>query len=76
MNKGIALLPFTIATLYAPFVQAQEVTLFDYAEATSAFEEAYFNGNLDASKGKNDSETSYDFDASVEYERVFKLTRT
>ncbi len=49
---------------------AAEVTLYDYKEATSAYEDAYINGALDMQSGNQD-QSSYNLDLSADYERVF-----
>lgn len=65
----------TLSTLIAAtmlggsYVQADEVTLFDYQEATSAYEDAYLNGQFDLQSG-NQEQDSYNLDLSVDYEKV------
>ena len=50
--------------------QAEPVTLFDYTEATSAYEDAYINGQFNVQDGNQD-QSSYNLDLDVEYDRVF-----
>ena len=47
-----------------------EVTLYDYTEATSSYEDSYINGSFSADGG-NQGQSSYDADLSVSYDRVF-----
>ena len=47
-----------------------EVTLYDYTEATSSYEDAYINGSFSADGG-NQGQSSYDADLTVNYDRVF-----
>ncbi|GAA0402883.1 hypothetical protein GCM10009133_09510 [Cocleimonas flava] len=47
-----------------------EPLITDYEKATSAYEDAYFSGNLNLDSGNQD-QTSYDLDLSIDYEKVF-----
>lgn len=47
-----------------------EPAITDYEKATSAYEDAYFSGNLNLDSG-NQEQTSYDLDLSIDYEKVF-----
>ena len=47
-----------------------EVTLYDYTEATSSYEDAYLNGQFSASDG-NQGQSAYDAELSLDYDRVF-----
>lgn len=46
------------------------VTLFDYQEASSAFEEAYINGSAFFGKGRADDQAEYNFNVNVDYDRT------
>lgn len=50
-------------------VQAQ-VTLFDYEEASSAYEEAYVNGSLFIGKGRGDDQAAYNFNINADYDKT------
>ena len=50
---------------------AQGVSVTDYDEATSAYEEAYVNGTLTAGKTRADSQNAYDLNLGVDYDQVF-----
>ncbi|MEZ5478908.1 MAG: DUF481 domain-containing protein [Thiolinea sp.] len=66
------LLALTVGTALSGLSVAQaEVTLFDYTEATSAYEEAYATGDLNVSNHRRDDQTAYDFNLGVNYDRVF-----
>jgi hypothetical protein len=54
---------------------AENVSLYDYKQATSAYEDAYVNGQFNLNSG-NQEQTSYNLDASVDYERVFTSADT
>lgn len=64
LSSSIAMAIGSSATL------AAEVTLYDYEEATSAYEDAYINGQFDLQSG-NQEQSSYNLNLSVDYERVF-----
>lgn len=49
---------------------AEEVTLFDYTEPTSAYEDAYVSGRLNINSG-NQAQTSHDLNVDLNYDRVF-----
>jgi hypothetical protein len=56
-------------------VMAENVSLSDYNEATSAYEDAYINGQFNLNSG-NQEQTSYDLDLYLDYERVFSSADT
>lgn len=47
-----------------------DVTLYDYTEATSAFEDAYLTGSLNVNDGNGFGQTSYNASLTADYERV------
>lgn len=47
-----------------------EVTLFDYQEASSAYEEAYVNGSFFTGKARGDDQTQYNFNINVDYDKT------
>ena len=49
---------------------AAEVTLYDYTEATSAYTDAYVNGQFNATDGNGHDQTAYNADLSLNYEKV------
>lgn len=51
-------------------VMAEEITLFDYEQPTSAYEDAYVSGRLNVNSGNQD-QTSHDLNLDMNYERVF-----
>ena len=62
-----------LATLVASAlmgVAQAEVTLYDYEEGTSAFEEAYVNGSLDVSKNRGDGQSAYNLYLDANYDRT------
>lgn len=69
MKKNIIALSVFSALSAASVAQAQ-VTLFDYAEPTSAYEDAYVYGDLNVSSGNQD-QSSHNFSLDLDYERVF-----
>ena len=51
-------------------VMAEDVTLFDYEQPTSAYEDAYLSGRLNVNSG-NQGQTSHDLNVDTSYARVF-----
>ena len=47
-----------------------DVTLYDYEEPSSAYEDAYVSGRLNVNSGNQD-QTSHDLNVDMNYERVF-----
>jgi len=47
-----------------------EVTLYDYTEATSAYTDAYVNGQFNATDGNGHDQTAYNADLNLSYEKV------
>jgi len=48
-----------------------QVSLHDYTEATSSYKDSYINGNLSLSNGREDDQTAYQGDLSIDYDQVF-----
>jgi len=47
-----------------------EVTLYDYTEATSAYQDAYLTGQFNATDGNGHSQTAYNANLALDYDRV------
>lgn len=47
-----------------------DVTLYDYTEATSAYQDAYLNGQFNATDGNGHSQTAYNANLALDYDRV------
>lgn len=67
MNK--TLLTTVIAGLIMPVANAQ-VSLSDYTEATSSYQDSYINGNLNVFDGRENEQTSYQGDLSFDYDQI------
>lgn len=71
MNKPMLAFAVTSAVLGTTVpVMAEDVTLFDYEQPTSAYEDAYVSGRLNLNSGNQD-QTSHDLNLDMNYERVF-----
>ncbi|MEZ5652158.1 MAG: DUF481 domain-containing protein [Burkholderiaceae bacterium] len=59
--------------LAATQVQAQQTTVSvtDYREATSAYDELYLRGSLNAGESRTDDQTAYDLNLGINYDQVF-----
>ncbi len=69
MKKQMLVLSIA-AALGGISVAKAEVTLFDYQEASSAYEEAYVTGSLNAGKSRDDAQTQYNLNVTANYDRV------
>jgi len=56
---------------YGSTANAQGVSVTDYDEATSDYQEAYVNGTLNAGKTRGDDQNAYDLNLGVDYDQVF-----
>jgi len=54
---------------------AAEVTLYDYTEATSAYEDAYLSASADLSKNRGDAQAAYNLDLNGSYDRVLSTPK-
>ncbi len=70
MKKHILALGVTSAIMTMAAPAMAEVTLFDYVEPSSAYEDAYVSGRLNINSG-NQAQTSHDLNVDANYERVF-----
>ena len=61
----------SVALLTVAGSATAEVTLYDYTEATSEYEDAYLTGSLTANDGNGFGQTSYSATLNADYERVF-----
>jgi hypothetical protein len=61
----------SIALLSVAGSATAEVTLYDYTEATSAFEDAYLTGSFNANDGNGFGQASYAATLGLDYSRVF-----
>lgn len=70
LKTAIAL---TLATASLPVLA--EVTLYDYTEANSAYEDAYLSGSANLSKSRTDKQAAYDLKLDADYEKVFSTPK-
>ena len=68
-NKLAFVIATAVAGSSASMAMAESISLYDYEEATSAYEDAYINADFDAKSGNQD-QTSYDLDLSLDFEKV------
>ena len=52
-----------------------DVTLYDYTEASSAFEDAYLSANANLAKARDDDKASYNLDLNTKYNKVISTPR-
>ncbi len=66
-------LKLAIATVIAgsiTSVASADISLYDYDEASSSYEDAYFTLDMNAGKNREDAQSSYNLDLGVDYDRV------
>ena len=76
MNSKKSLVPISVLSasiLAAQGVNAQEasVSVTDYQEATSAYDELYLRGTLNAGRSRTDDQNAYDLNLGINYDQVF-----
>lgn len=52
-----------------------DVTLYDYTEATSAYEDAYLSASANLAKNRNDAQAAYDLNLKADYEKVISTPK-
>ncbi len=70
MKKHILTLSVAAAVLGIAAPAMADVTLYDYEQPTSAYEDAYVSGRLNVNSG-NQGQTSHDLNVDTSYARVF-----
>jgi len=60
----------SVALLSVSATSVAQVTLYDYTEATSSYEDAFINGSFSATDG-NQGQAGYNADLSLDFDRVF-----
>lgn len=53
---------------------AQGISVTDYEEATSEYQDAYVSGTFNAGKTRADAQSTYDLNLGLDYEQVFSST--
>ncbi|MGB1008571.1 MAG: hypothetical protein ACPGVP_02550, partial [Thiolinea sp.] len=56
--------------LLGPSLVQAEVTLYDYQEASSAYEDAYVSGDLNVTKNRGDDQAAYNLNLGVDFDRT------
>jgi len=62
-----------ISTIAIPAMA--DVTLYDYTEATSAFEDAYLSANANIARTRNDDQASYNLNVNSKYNKVISTPK-
>ena len=60
----------SVALLTVAGSVSAEVTLYDYTEATSAYQDAYLTGQFNATDGNGHSQMAYNANIALDYDRV------
>ncbi len=73
LNRILAatVVPFGLAAAGTANAQGITVSVTDYKNATSAYEEAYVNGQYNMSRNRGDAQSAYDLNLGLQYDRVF-----
>ncbi|MEZ5476128.1 MAG: hypothetical protein R3E95_01085 [Thiolinea sp.] len=69
MKKSILTLSVLSALAGLSVAQA-EVTLFDYTEGSSSYEEAYVSGDMNVTKNRGDAQSAYNLNLNANYDRT------
>lgn len=69
MKKLLTVSIASILSASALSAHASNISLTDYTEASSSYEDAYVNGRLNINSG-NQAQTSHEFSADINYDRV------
>lgn len=51
-------------------IVSADISLYDYDEATSSYEDAYFTLDMNVGENREDAQSSYNIDLGVDYDRV------
>lgn len=70
LSKAIATSLIICGSITLSLAHAQSISVADYNTATSAYEDAYVNGQFNYQDG-NQEQSSYNLDLSLDYDRVF-----
>ncbi|KJG06580.1 hypothetical protein UB33_08420 [Photobacterium angustum] len=70
MKSTITAVSAAVGMLVSSVTLAEQISMFDYDEATSAYEDAYLDAQFDLRDGNQD-QASYNAIASANYDRVF-----
>lgn len=70
MKLTITAVSAAVGMLLSSVTYAEPITMFDYEEATSAYQDAYLNAQFDLQSGNQD-QTSFSTDVSANYDQVF-----
>ena len=74
MKNSRILLSITAVAAAVGFSQlaaAQGISVTDYDNATSAYQDAYVDGTFNAGKSRSDDQSSYNLNLSLDYDQVF-----
>ena len=71
LNRILACAVAPLGLVIPSLAAAQGVSVTDYKNATSAYEEAYVNGQYNLSKNRGDAQSAYDLNLGLQYDRVF-----
>ncbi len=70
MKKNTLAWSIAVISLGSTAAMADGVTLYDYEEPSSAYQDAYVSGRLNMNSG-NQAQTSHDLNVDMNYDRVF-----
>lgn len=70
MKSTITAVSAAVGMLLSSVTVAEPISMFDYDEATSAYEDAYLDAQFDLQSGNQD-QTSYNLVVGANYDRVF-----
>lgn len=71
LQKTCIALPLLLSAAITNSVFAESISLYDYQEATSAVDEAYFTGSFSTEDNRGSAQSAYNLDLGANLEKVF-----
>lgn len=69
-NKLVHAVALALTTTISSAVIADDISLYDYDETTSSYEDAYINGNLSVNQRREHDKTEHDLHLELDYDKV------
>lgn len=70
-NSMLKITAIAAAIACSQMAAAQGISVTDYDEATSAYQDAYVNGTFNAGKSREDAQSTYELNLGLDYEQIF-----
>jgi hypothetical protein len=70
-KKAVFILPILLSAAFSHSIYAENISLYDYEEADSSIDEAYFTGSFSTEDNRGTAQSSYNIDLGANLEKVF-----